>query len=228
MFDISREKLPEVTDVTPGVESVVRAQHLQISPALYHHAKLYSPTLLSMARAFCGWTSIGLIFSLHDVASQQQLAQVTRQIVFIDSKHRRPVQVPQKVRQRFTARIIEPLHVVPQIPPDGAYIFSFRVVHSDTDKLYHINQSVYLRYCMDAAAQAVTEGHIVSFKTDIFDIEVDDVLILHQGEMHPGDECRVTVWQDQHNTHRLHFSLQKQQSAVAYVRIDLSNNQSKL
>ncbi len=85
---------------------------------------------------------------------------------------------------------------LPAPPQNKYYKYILKVHASDIDHLYHVNNSVWMRYCMDAAAEAVQNGFFKCFKRDLFSYPVKKLDCIFNSEALAGDELTVLCWQE--------------------------------
>ena len=96
-------------------------------------------------------------FELTRKESGDVIAQGTQQVVCMDSKTRRPVSLPEEVIDRFRMENprVFPFERFPKITPvESAFTSSRQVESMDLDLYGHVNNSVYINYEEEAAAQA--------------------------------------------------------------------------
>ncbi len=88
--------------------------------------------------------------------------------------------------------------ILPSFPerPSNAFTRDFRVNHSDTDMLYHTNQSVYIKYFMDTAAEAAKLGHFKYVLGDPLGYRSKVIECRYLGESVAGDVLSVSVWEN--------------------------------
>lgn len=85
------------------------------------------------------------------------IAQGTQQVVCMDVKTGRPASLPEDVIDRFRLENprVFPFEHFPKIPPvETPYIMQRQVEWMDLDVYEHVNNSVYINYAEEAAAQA--------------------------------------------------------------------------
>jgi YbgC/YbaW family acyl-CoA thioester hydrolase len=95
-------------------------------------------------------------FELTFKESGEVIAQGTQQIVCMDAKTERPVSLPEDVIDRFRLENprVFPFERFPKITAvETAYITQRRVELMDLDVYDHVNNSVYINYAEEAAAQ---------------------------------------------------------------------------
>ena len=123
-------------------------------------------------------------------------ASCQMQLVSINPETRRPAPLPESFKKIFNSQPEAfQLRITPLKIHEHHFVYSLQVQPSDTDLLRHVNQSVYLRYCFDAAQVATSEGFFVNFSGDLFGKEVADADMLYQGEGRAGEHLRVLVWE---------------------------------
>ena len=88
------------------------------------------------------------------------------------------------------------------------------VRHSDTDYLYHTNQSIYFNYCIDAATEATRFGFFRQLKGDLLSYTVEKLECVYKGEAIPGDVVTVCVWQSVKNPGQLYGQIEKSNEII--------------
>lgn len=83
-----------------------------------------------------------------------------------------------------------------------------RVTWSDTDSYRHTNYESYVRFCLDAAMDAVSKGFYAGFSGDILRYDVATIENLYVGECVEGQELIVHTWQDKERPRRLLFGVE--------------------
>ena len=93
--------------------------------------------------------------------------------------------------------------------PQNHFSYSIFVRHSDTDWLYHSNQASYFNYCMDAATEGAKQGHFRLLRGDLLSYPIESMECLYKGESLPGDELKVSVWENSENPLQLFSQIEK-------------------
>ena len=88
------------------------------------------------------------------------------------------------------------------------------VRHSDTDFLYHANQSMYFNYCIDAATEAMRLGFFRQLKGDLLSYTVEKLECVYKGEAIPGNVVTVCVWQSDKNPGQLYGQIEKSNEII--------------
>ena len=91
---------------------------------------------------------------------------------------------------------------------------SAHVRHSDTDFLYHANQSIYFNYCIDAATEGTRLGFFRRLRGDLMSYVVEKLECVYKGEAIPGDIVTVCVWQSDQNPGQLYSQIQKSNEII--------------
>ena len=98
--------------------------------------------------------------------------------------------------------------------PANHFSYSIFVRHSDTDWLYHSNQASYFTYCMDAATEGAKRGHFRLLKGDLLSYTIESMECLYKGESLPGDELKVSVWENSKNPLQLFSQIEKRNKII--------------
>ena len=93
--------------------------------------------------------------------------------------------------------------------PANHFGYSIFVRHSDTDGLYHSNQASYFTYCMDAVTEGAKRGHFRLLKDDLLSYPIESMECLYKGESLPGDELKVSVWENSENLLQIFSRIEK-------------------
>ena len=101
-----------------------------------------------------------------------------------------------------------------QPKPLNHFSYSIFVRHSDTDALYHSNQASYFTYFVDAATEAAKEGHFQLLKGDLLSYPIESMECLYKGESLPGDELKVSVWENSENPLQLYSQIEKETKVI--------------
>ncbi len=198
--------------------TVISAQNLKITPAFYNLAALDLPMDLVTKSGHAGTSSCSLILHLVNVDNDEILVSSQRQLVMINKVTRKAMPLPDDFRQVFKASITTSLNVSVVPTPKDAFCSTTKVVHSDIDYLQHSNQSSYIHFCFDAAAEATANNQLMHFKGDMFGYKMDRMEILHQGETFVGDILDIFVWEDMNLPDTLYFQIMQGDTPVFYSK----------
>ena len=98
--------------------------------------------------------------------------------------------------------------------PQHYFSYSIFVRHSDTDWLYHSNQASYFTYCMDAATEGAKLGHFRLLKGDLLSYPIKSMECLYKGESLPGDEIKISVWENTENLLEIFSQIEKENKVI--------------
>lgn len=207
---------------SPGTVVVVTAQRFTVAKRFYEEAAFRMNLDLLVEPHHVATRSSSTLISLtpRNGGSDSAFVRCHRQFVSIDMKTRKTVDITNAVRQHFGNALTGQALRIEVLPlPVRHFRYEVRVQHSVTDFLNHVNQSEFLRYCLDAAAQASHAGHLRNFTADLFEYRVRQADLLHQGEGFPGDTLDVAVWEDERRTDTLHFQIMKGTQRVLFCSV---------
>ncbi len=180
---------------------MVLSSHSEIFPAFYDRQHYHNPLKCSDYVVNLGRTSYQHLTEVESIRTGKLLHRVVAQLVCVDSKSRRPVDIPQEERMLLEKNTQKyPSEKIVSLQKPGATHCSHRKVYaSDTDYNFHLNQSVYLRICHDAMTEASLDGTFSWLKGDLaqYRIRYADTLIL--AENLTGDNLDVHCWENKNN-----------------------------
>jgi acyl-CoA thioesterase FadM len=206
------------------VISVVSAQSTVVMKDLHRLASLHRSMWCRRQIGYIGRTSFSVILQLWQKETGAFLLQNERQFVFIDKKTRKAQPLSQNVeklkdqypRNEFAVEI-------KSIPadPNSVYVTTLKAAASDMDRKYHVTQSVYYRFSLDAAYEAWKVGFLQNFEADPCEYEVESFEGKYAAETFAGDQISVALWEDDVNDLTLHFEIRKvmDNTFVMYQRI---------
>ncbi|XP_061181552.1 uncharacterized protein LOC133190098 [Saccostrea echinata] len=192
---------------------VIVKQQLKLSPKL-HEMTLKSKTqlLFDMVLLEVGKTSILYRIQFKDGSTNEILGENFLKFVRMSRKTRRPMVFPDWFYELYASYMNSSGHPVlskeplPEIP-DNAYKFVVVPNHSDTDRNNHVNQSSYIKFCMDVATKAALSGHYVHFSEDMCLYASLQWTISYVGESMANDELNIFTWQREYKPEHIYFSI---------------------
>ena len=220
-------QLPPLVSKAPDgatIYAVVGSQKTILTRELNQLTALSCPMIFSVRTGYIGKTSFSFLVELHHKDTGTLLARNERQVIFVNSVTRKANAIPpilEKIKDKHppTGFKVE----VPAKPsnPANYYEASVKIQASDMDQLYHVNQSMYYRYTMDSAQEAIKAGFLSNFKHDICEYDVREFHGKHISEAFAGDNISVCVWEDMDDKLSLHFEIRniKNDSLVMYQTI---------
>ena len=190
--------------------AVVSAQKWEVFPELYAKAALVLPMHVLLRPGHSGVTSSSFFVEFIDPTSGNLFVRIQRQHVTIDAVTRKPIPVQHiPVEDNDIPNPAQPVIIPRFTPPSDTKRYIFKVYHSDSDDLYHVNHATYVRLCSDTAANACNDGKLKNFSGDFYRYEVSGALMRYLGESFPGDDLEVTVWEDPVDHDSLYFHISR-------------------
>ena len=192
------------------------------------------PLLANLKIIYVGKSSFSFEIVLNNYTAHIATAVLT--FVYVDFKSRRPVPFPGWFRdvRAEKASVLQPLPPqrlpTPEIP-EAVFRYETRAIFSDIDFNKHVNQSVYVRWCTDAGAEAASRRFYKDFRQDIGVYDIEKMEVKYIGEGMLDDEFVVNTWQDKEIPFTIHFVVTKQGKVSFVGRFSYCNDsvkQSKL
>ncbi|XP_033733253.1 uncharacterized protein LOC117322445 [Pecten maximus] len=195
-------------------------ENIVYSPKLHRKASKKNGDLLHRVFfASIGQTSYAFTQDLLDPSSKEQLVHLESKVVNIDPETRRPSKLPSWVTERFSnfEKIDKPILSTRQediIPPHDAFKTVTRTRPSDMDSNFHVNFSVFYRFCTDCATEASLAGHYRHFKDDMCWFPVLETKATFLGEAPASVMLDVYSWQDTDHEQRLYFAIYRKNERI--------------
>lgn len=176
---------------------------------------------------YVGTSSLNTVAVLSDPNSGAVLARNVNQVVVIDKATRKPAPIPDWWRRKYESFVVENERLILpplDVPKENTYKYDLKVSWNDIDGYRHVNFASYVKYCFDAAMDAVDKKFYTCFDDDILKYSVKDIESSYRGECQAGDSVTVVTWQNAQNPFKLHFSLEKDgkviyQSSVEFFEL---------
>ena len=209
---------------------VVSAQTVKFSPIFYKKASLDLPMTLTTVPGRVGKTSLTVFGQVYEDKTGDVFMEIERQFAFMNGKTGEPTNMPKTLRSLFTKygqTDLPPFRILVPGKPESTFGYSCKVPHSDSDMLYHTNQAMYIKYCMDCAASAQQAGFLTHFQDDLFATPVSHVSALYRSESFMDDVLQINMWQDQESPEALHFQVQKENKDIVFSTISFLSQSPK-
>lgn len=182
---------------------VIVRQQIKLNPKTHQiRLKSQSHLLFDMKLLEVGEKSLTYMTELKDGSTKETLGETLLKFVRISRKTRRSISFPEwfikslethesPQKQQFRSKT-----ALPEIP-DNAFKFLVVPNYSDMDRNNHVNQSSYIKFCMDAATHASLSGHYVHFNDDMCLYAPLLWTISYVGESRANDELSIYTWQNE-------------------------------
>ena len=200
--------------------SFVRFQSIELSPEFYKIVCPSSPWKLAVRMRSMDKTSYWLEYETSCQTTGLQLVRCLDQVVQVDLETRRLVPLPVEGLEMYrrAATASPPSRFLfPNSRPasDLSFKTSIKAASSETDLNNYVNQSVYLRYCLDCANLAVMQGGVLTrFRKDMAYYNLKRFSVEYLREIKAGDEIQVMCWEDTSRAGVLCFLIETQQKTA--------------
>ena len=192
---------------------MVICQRFQLTPSFYKRIT-FGNTLHFKATPGPSSSKLFSIFlTQSDISTGDLLLNCQRQLAYINPSTSRVLPIADTELKNSipgTSLIRIPLISI----PERHFLWRMRVTHSDTDYANHVNQSSYLRFCLNAAAAAADEGFLKTFKKDIFEYKLKETDLLYQDEAFVGQNLDVFVWESADRPNSLFFQIKRNDANI--------------
>ncbi|XP_060589768.1 uncharacterized protein LOC132744969 isoform X5 [Ruditapes philippinarum] len=195
------------------------------------HFGFNKPQLFLCDLSHAGKTSYTTNMDWYDSCDNTKIGSFITKIITADVNTRRPVPLPdyffKDIESHFT-------HIKPQtmdkvdipIIPSNAYSFNVRVLYSDCDDNYHVNQATYLKWCSDAVSEGAGNGYFSFFNKHIELYPLMEMTMYYCGEGLVKDELVVHVWECKEDASCLEFAIKKQSHVIFHMGMTFYNSES--
>ncbi|XP_061181550.1 uncharacterized protein LOC133190096 [Saccostrea echinata] len=167
-------------------------------------------------------TSFICAVKLKNEATGEILGENFMKVVRINRKTRRPSSFPEwfyKKHAVFMNAVGHPGTEKEDLPeiPKHAYKYVVVAGHSDEDTNGHLNQSSYIRFCMDAATNASLKGYYEHYTSDMCLYPSLQWTISYMGEGLAGDQLTIFTWQKEHSPDNIRFAIVRNGNQILYA-----------
>ena len=166
---------------------------------------------------YVGKSSMSSCCEFKDLNTNTVYAKNIIQIVAVGKKTRRPVPIPEWWQQKyssFSRGEAYRLQVDPIEKPQDCFDYKVIVRWSDTDAYRHTNYLNYVKFCRDAASDAVDKGYFSHLEGDLLNYSLSSMQMTYKSESLPSQELLVSVWEDGKNSFLLHFDISRDGNTI--------------
>ena len=184
---------------------------------LYSSASLNYPMELTTKLATLGTTAASSRESIHDKASQAPLYEHDIVVVNVDKTSHRPVPFDKEFVEKYSRNCsnVVPKTESPSKPSDESVICCQRqAVWSDVDYINHVNNSNYVKFCLDAMSLFMKDNSYWS------SLLVKQVTSVYKGEVKEGNIMDMYMWQSK-TPNVLHFQIEVKSKVVCKVTVQV-------
>lgn len=196
----------------------VFGMHYKMSPQLWNvRCGMSFPHKISQELQDIGTTSITVFSRLINKITNQELAECSCKLVYVNRATHRPFPQPEATVSKFSALIKEkkPLDlpkIAPEVP-EAAFLYNVIVAPSNTDVNGHTNHSQCVCFCCDAAQMALRAGVVRGYENDISRYPLLEMEMVYSGESNTEDHLQVFIWQKENQLDCLSFVIKRPQKS---------------
>ena len=197
--------------------SVAKAQEIKVYPEFYKHWKSSDHLQIQCRLHDVGTKSFNLQFDIYDETNTILLCTNIRTVVVCDV-NLKPHPIPKEILSLLqSAAFREDRYFIPQAfenKPENVYETSTVVRPSDLDLYYHVNQSNYLVFMLDAAVTAARNEAYKSLKQDVAFASVDQIILDYMRELCLDENVQIETWEDSDCPMKLCFQMNSGQKVA--------------
>ena len=215
-------------DLHPNLRTLMLASQYTFTPAFYDTRRhLYNPVCVNVQLAKAGRSSYQLYEETAAKSGQEEVQLHTSSISYVtaDTATGRPCDLPASFRDLFTGPERD-IGKVPYVtPPNFATVLPYTCQWSHSDMQYHINQSQYIKFALDAAGILGKTGELSHLTGEIGQWKVKRCTSLFLAETLPGQTLNIHIWEDKDNPWILHAHMERKGKAVYQAMLEYYDTQ---
>jgi acyl-CoA thioesterase FadM len=184
------------------------------------------PLEINVEGGYLGKTSVSLTKKVMELRSQLVLLQKEFVLVNVDRDTFTPILLPDDYKKQYMHcfKDTTPPQISSFCKPDDlsrTHHFTRQAFLSDTDHLGHVTESIYSKYCLDAASLAERRGLLRGFcETHGFhQHRVSEVETVYRSQVHEGDVIDIYLWEEEEMPLTLFFQFEKEGKLVSRTAI---------
>jgi acyl-CoA thioesterase FadM len=137
-------------------------------------------------------------------------------VTIVSKQTRKPMPIPDWWKEKYGSsavgneRLVIQAEQIPSDPAVNLARYEMKIPWNEMDGYGHTNYLSYIKFCFDAAADAVAKNAYSAFSGDILRYNVKTIQLLFKAESRPNDMLEVVSWQSPTNPYQLHFTIQKE------------------
>lgn len=218
---LSASMSPVLVKTTTSHEEdyILLRQHCKVSPRYYQDITIYSdfnPKIRFRCQEV-GRTSLSTKLKLYNLSSEHVYATNLRKLVNFNSRTKKPVpNNPYYLEQAERINDTKPKHAwlpFPDKVPSRVFSMQMSPLFSDTDFMNHVNNSSYVRFCLDCFAYAAKSNFYSHFEADCC-YPVLEIDIQYLDESYANDTLQITTWQSETDIGDLFFIISREHKVI--------------
>jgi acyl-CoA thioesterase FadM len=225
--------LIDFSQIDSKVFIVVAATAYSFFEHFYNKDHHYGVVRVQTALERFGNTSLTLNQDLYDVNSGTRLCQLVKSLVLTDRQTHKPCKIPDNMVEKFggLCRHEHPPLRIPVVDVNELSAYTsllFSPSFDDTDFYLHSNQSVYIRWCLDAATEASMKNRLNSILGDLATFRIEKISAVYKVESEPRQQLLIRTWQHQENPWIIYSSVFNADILVYHQATQLCPNSNLL
>ncbi|KAL4234958.1 hypothetical protein ACF0H5_006599 [Mactra antiquata] len=196
-IDDTGRNFRDYAELTSDRMTFLVTSRMDIDRCIYDLNTPKNPLDVKVQSGYVGNSSLNSIATVQTLDGQRLLSNIN-QVVSIDRATRRPKQLPDWWREKYSkcGENASPLKFEKCSKPEGLVPFEIKVVRSDQDGNGHTNWSSYVRYSLDCIYHNAKHGRIDNFN-DFNQLGLQSMELLHIGECFDDDLLSIYAWNKQ-------------------------------
>lgn len=156
--------------------------------------------------------------NLYNHRTGELLASGLMTFVYVNLATRKPALLPSWYKAQSLARNTVHNRIARPSIPDNVFTLEVTAKSSDIDFNGHVNQSIFLKWCGDAGAEAALKGGYSNFTKNIQMYPVKKITLQYIGEGMLDQTFVVKTWQDPDTKNILHFVIVRNRQIIFVAR----------
>ena len=133
-------------------------------------------------------------------------------LVCVDKVTHKPTPLPEWWLKQFKPKIpvnskphvVQPFEKLSDVP---VYCYQMKAHYCDVDLFGHVNNANYLKYCLEAASDAVKNKFYSKVLKNVYRCHMQDMEQLYIGQCHAGDTIAMETWENPSDPYTLYFMM---------------------
>lgn len=181
-----------------------------IKPEFYSKEHMYHPIDVTYQLNHLGNSSYNMLDIARSIKTGHVIHEGLIVQVAVNRQTRKAMALPHWYKEKF-GRLTkgEMWAYTTPVKPLKTFVNPYRVVWSDTDYYYHVNQASYIRIAMDTIAEAGVKNQFANLEGDPGRLKVKEMRMLYAAETKPHNTLVIHVWRDENHRKIIHCQIEK-------------------
>lgn len=216
----------EYDKMTSNVYTFMASTKTTVSRDLYRMInadKSLDDSEIKLHLGYVGTSSLNSVATLATKDGGPTLARNINQVVTVDKATRKSMPIPDWWKNEYETSVVENERLVvaqEDVPLDNVFHYEMKVSWNEIDSYRHTNYQSYVKFCFDAAMDAVSKSFYTMLCEDILKYNVKSIQCLYRGESVAGDILKIASWEDKSNPYVLSFSVTKDSNMLFQSQVE--------